>query len=562
MKKNYLLALAAIAIPAMAQTASDFEGLMGESPVKNVPARSKGSNPNPATEADVIFTPPCVTDGHSTDYIYEVGCSGLDRVGLNEVKFNTENGMKGIITADTMGDKYYIKEPLIRTTLGSYIVGTLVEDEDTEEIYIECQLPQWLNARESSNTGVTISLGSYYPGVDGFTYYDPVSDPNINKIRYVMDDDENFVLQLPEGYDLCAFYTYLDELPEEGVFAGKAIKSAKYVNLDPRTKIVQTLPDNVEPEQWGMVYSNGDQAHYVTCALTDEKVYFKGIFPKMPEAVISGTIKDNKVTFEAGQYLGETVNSYEYLVMTEAKFISTDDRGDVFDFSPNLEDSVEATLDPTTKNISFPLDMAVFANAGTTQLYYSGFYVGPVFSKNPGGPATPVNPEFVEVLDFDAAMGYGGFDVKIPLLSTDNRVLDKDKYSYIVYFDGEPYTFDAEIYEGLEQDMTIIPWTYEDPKQDYFESFGNERIVRWVQDGFSKVGVQSIYTVDGVENRSQLVEYQLRDVSVDSIGSDAASVEYFDLTGMRVANPSNGLYIKRAVLSDGSVKTTKVIVKK
>ena len=51
---------------------------------------------------------------------------------------------------------------------------------------------------------------------------------------------------------------------------------------------------------------------------------------------------------------------------------------------------------------------------------------------------------------------------------------------------------------------------------------------------------------------------------VDGIGEDPAktvSVEYYDLAGRRVSAPVSGVVIERAILSDGSVKTSKRIVR-
>ncbi|MDE6633450.1 MAG: hypothetical protein K2K23_10665 [Muribaculaceae bacterium] len=50
---------------------------------------------------------------------------------------------------------------------------------------------------------------------------------------------------------------------------------------------------------------------------------------------------------------------------------------------------------------------------------------------------------------------------------------------------------------------------------------------------------------------------------VKSVGSDAeeVSAEFFNLSGMSVAQPQNGIFVKVAKLSDGSLKTSKVIVK-
>jgi hypothetical protein len=43
-------------------------------------------------------------------------------------------------------------------------------------------------------------------------------------------------------------------------------------------------------------------------------------------------------------------------------------------------------------------------------------------------------------------------------------------------------------------------------------------------------------------------------------GSHEVATDYFDLQGRKVANPSNGLYIKRTVMSDGTVKAKKIII--
>lgn len=51
--------------------------------------------------------------------------------------------------------------------------------------------------------------------------------------------------------------------------------------------------------------------------------------------------------------------------------------------------------------------------------------------------------------------------------------------------------------------------------------------------------------------------------SVELTGNDSSvSVEYYDLTGIHVANPSKGTYIMRTVDSDGNIRNSKAIVRK
>ena len=58
--------------------------------------------------------------------------------------------------------------------------------------------------------------------------------------------------------------------------------------------------------------------------------------------------------------------------------------------------------------------------------------------------------------------------------------------------------------------------------------------------------------------------YTYGSTSVDAVGNNAAEVSaaYYNLQGVRVVNPSAGqIYIRVANLSDGSVRTSKVVVK-
>ncbi|MBE6307304.1 MAG: hypothetical protein E7084_06585 [Bacteroidales bacterium] len=549
MKRNFytFAALMIAATTAFAQESS-FADLM-KAPAEVIPA----------TEEDVIWTPPCVEEGHSYEMVFEIGCKGFTRTGLTDVEFDSPNGGRGIIVADTRGDKYYIKNPLPRTHIGSYIEGTLVEEGDN--VYIECQLPQWLNAREASNQGVKMVVGRKIVNPDGMIFYDPVTTAEENVIRYVMTEDEGFVLEFDDPeLAVVATYAYLDE-EGDGIFAGAAIERVKY--SDPGNKTPVTMPEGVTAQKWGMIYSNGLRVHNVQCGIQDDKVYLAGVAPQFPENCVVGTINGETITFEANQYLGETETTYEYLVFNKAKFISSSDRGDVYNFEGDLLPSCEAVYDATAHTISCPMDEAWFCNAGTGHLYYADFWVGPMFMPDMGGAATPSDPEILEWMEYMPAVGYGGFIADLPLLGTNGEILSPEFYTYIVYFDGEPFTFTPEEYPGVPEPMTEIPYNFEDGEVEDFRVEGTNHIICWRADGYESFGIQGVYTYDGVTNKSNVVSQELEGAAVKGNHIDypeVRDVKFYDLTGREVINPENGIYIKRINFVGGKSISEKVVI--
>ena len=110
--------------------------------------------------------------------------------------------------------------------------------------------------------------------------------------------------------------------------------------------------------------------------------------------------------------------------------------------------------------------------------------------------------------------------------------------------------------------MTDVPIDFSDSRYD-FQSFGSQHRVVIYDSGFSRAGIQAFYQ-DG-DNRLYS-DTAWCDGSVTGINdnvSDAAvkATTFVDLSGRTVSTPKSGLFIKRTVMSDGTVKTNKVIVK-
>jgi hypothetical protein len=209
------------------------------------------------------------------------------------------------------------------------------------------------------------------------------------------------------------------------------------------------------------------------------------------------------------------------------------------------------------------MDVAWFCNAGTTSLFYSDFWVGPMFMPNVPGPATPSDPEIIEWMAYQPAVGYGGFIVELPLLGTNFEILDPDNYTYIVYFDGEPFTFTPEEYLGVPEAMTEIPYNFQDGAVEDFRVDGTSHIVCFRADGYESFGVQSVYNFEGDVRKSNVITQEFSSVANNRIDyPEVKAIEFYDLSGRKVVEPEAGIYIKRISFEGGKVITEKVVIRR
>ena len=86
---------------------------------------------------------------------------------------------------------------------------------------------------------------------------------------------------------------------------------------------------------------------------------------------------------------------------------------------------------------------------------------------------------------------------------------------------------------------------------------GGEQYVRIAQvGGGTKAQVHDLYVLNHGDKSSEYtgIEEVLTDEAAEVI-----SVEYYNLNGMRIAEPANGFYIQRSILSNGNVEVKKVV---
>ena len=318
---------------------------------------------------------------------------------------------------------------------------------------------------------------------------------------------------------------------------------------------VEELSDSEVPSDEEDEPTWSEYSCQVQVGFDGDDLYIQGVSDYIREGWVKAT-KDaeGKYVIPANQYMGSFIYwDYEFGVF----LTSADEEG-------NLQDIV-LNYDPTTKIIS--TEQIIYQNDDATQLgeyHYMEFY-GAVLTPIVEVAATPADPS---VVLFDASDEFPCVEFYIPTQGTQGEILLESKLSYQIFIEknGEvqPLTLTTDLYEELEEDMTIIPYTFTD---DYdielggttvFLNQATEELQIW-----TKIGVQSIYTGAGVTNKSNIVWNELYEywTGVNNVASSARQVTYFDLQGRKANASQKGLLIMQTRQQDGSVKTMKVVRK-
>ena len=294
------------------------------------------------------------------------------------------------------------------------------------------------------------------------------------------------------------------------------------------------------------------------------KVYLQGLCKQLPYAWIEGIrdASDGEITFASGQYYGEMKTPY----------------GMGYDFyfaAANYPTSNptwlnEATFTYNTTTGEYASRNLLTLNSSATQINPYEFYAGAKLTKIADVAATPATPSVTDYTPYmvnpnDPTDGYGLLQLNIPVESDAHAPLLTDKLYYQLYIEQNGvqslYTFRNTLYRDVKEDMTQVPYNYAD-----YDFYLGGTAVYFYDDlkDVKKFGVQSIYTGGNEQHESPISWF---DVDADVDGIDAAparqaqpvSESYTDLQGRPVTANGKGLLLKSVRMSDGTVKTVKVI---
>ena len=419
------------------------------------------------------------------------------------------------------------------------------------------------------DNGVTNEVYTYYlhglkeqeeVGVDWegneYTYTVFVLDEDVTEIKFNIEADGTLTSQ-----DGNLLYGGLEE-NEDGTFSwpGYGDMNCTFYPFDEEP---QTAPEEVEFSDF--VFSNYPYAtdieyRILEGGIVDNVLYVKGLAEIIPEAVIKAQIDGDKARIETNQFLGvdQTYSTLVYLKPCSYT-IETDEWG----WSTIYTDEVsEMIMDYDAEACRFSNDeLGLLINAGKMEVLTHEQYLRPTFYRFEETPATPSDPVWTQYYPYTEAdfgsWGYAGFNI-YPSDVDDNYILP-DKLFYTCYLDETPLVFSTEDYPELEEDMTVIPYAF---ANNDIVAYKETHYVYFHRGDFDKFGVQTIYRGGGEERRSPIVYYAESGVD-EAFDNNATVIEtaYYDLQGHRHNGLNTGLNIVVMKYSNGTTKSTKVMVR-
>lgn len=460
----------------------------------------------------------------------------------------------------------------------------IVEAEDGS-VYLdggvaEFPLTTWVKGSKDPDGNIVIPSGQivyeeeydgevYSFGLVALTY--SISDEALNyeytdQLTLTLEDGK-YVLKDDVIWGLCEWTEPSEEAPD-GDWYWTGYGDAG-ISLSPITATSAVVPASVNMEQWTAII--GENGYFCNVGIDGSDVYIGGILESAPDVVVKGTLSADgqKVVIDGGSFAGISDYhfwSYVYGGTTEEVW---DDYYEEYVPTPVITGDLSFSYD-SGSNILQADGVAIFTTNVSDEvndLVISSYYEDLKIIKQVRNPeAKPADPTGVEVLDYYENYGENDLVFDIPMFDEEGTLLDSSRLYYALYVDGEPFTFYSDEYPDLEEDgVELINVNFTNYNNIWVS--GITKTVYLYFQGAETIGVQSVYKeVDGngneVELRSNIVEVAYID-GIKNIAADAEVVSsaYFDLQGRRIANPASGLYIRRDVFSDGSVKAVKTVVK-
>ena len=152
--------------------------------------------------------------------------------------------------------------------------------------------------------------------------------------------------------------------------------------------------------------------------------------------------------------------------------------------------------------------------------------------------ATPAQPTIVTVRDYNPTNGYGAMFADVPVTDVNGNMIKESKLYYAVYTRigevEEQYVFTPEEYENLTENMTEIPYSFNDG-YDFNVSSDGYKLIYFNHD-YSNVdyfGIQSIYYGGDECNKSEISWYRFRIPTVEV--PENLQTKVYTLTGTVLA---------------------------
>ena len=470
-----------------------------------------------------------------------------------------DEGFAGIVVygegdpTSEAGQKVYLKNPFSQFPTDTYLEGTLSND------VIKVSFPQDLADIYDEEEEVSVLLKTYIVYIDEDEEA-ILPDPNPeNQVYTFVKGEDGEWIPAEEDAEKIIGMTY-----DDGTFTGYG---DIYPIYSPVTAEMATVPEGAQAERWSLV-SDG-MGRWVNVSIADNTVYMQNIIEGADSlAPLVGTLDaDGVITVASNQFLGVNDND-GYLIFAYAGEASEEEGeyGSTVElFAPT--ESVKFTPDASGDMLTADCDITFTpVSDPSSETYWSeDLLVKPSIFRGKVTDMKPATPE-ITGYSFYESFGFGYVEFDVPAVNAEQQPLDARNIYYNMLLDGEVFTFLPYEYGMLTEEITDIPWDFTDNSEgqgDIKRMEGAQRVIMLYSNDIESIGIQSFYKdpSTGEVYASDVATY-LTDASVDGVTVDTAvSVEYYDLLGRLVTNPSAGVYVKKAKMASGTIRTVKTMVR-
>ncbi|MDE5796935.1 MAG: hypothetical protein K2H75_07465, partial [Muribaculaceae bacterium] len=305
-------------------------------------------------------------------------------------------------------------------------------------------------------------------------------------------------------------------------------------------------------------------------------VYLKGISLAMPEAVVKGSFdaETQTLSIPTNQFMGRLYNYYIFMMNGDGYEYYDESWGeDMIDISFTdepirlLYDAETNVYTPVNEEEHFAVMIFNFGNTNVSPCEY--YEVNRIYSQGEITDYAPLAPQIEDIYsvsDYDPNYSYC-IEFLVFADNAEGQMLIDNNIYYNVFINGELYPLTVEEFPGLAEfgieSLTDVPASLSD-NDDIYAS-GNFHGLAFHNKNISTIGIRAVYIADGVRGESEIVTVEAPSNGVDSVNEAAGVVseEYFDVAGRRLSGSVAGsVVLRRAVMSDGTVKTSKVMIRK
>ena len=408
------------------------------------------------------------------------------------------------------------------------------------------------------------------------------SERTISLIRMVSNDDGKSYEPVGATMNYVDFTWENNKLVMKGMGQKKQIWGAAYNNswqsnyggdwaltIEPLKEQLITPPATATKIQY-TVTSKSDPSPRIVEAMTDNNdIYIKGLFKaeKLANVWVKLTKQGDKAVMPTNQYLGITKK-------TDFKKYDSDNSeyhtfAAAFEHEEKTAENLEFSIDATGKLTASKILRTSLGRASDDNITgedyvesYEGLTLTPYIQKA-GKPATPVYFYFTSTPDYDNTSNEIKLAFYVKNADVDGNYLDPEKMYYNVYVNGstEPFKFkktETQYRDMHEDEMTNIPFNYQDNRNYDFKVIDNLRILHFYDSSITTAKVVMVYEADGKKYSSEPMVAKLSTAGIESANFNKATTEkYYTIDGRQIQKLQKGLNIVKS--SDGT--TRKVIVK-